>query len=434
MKPDSSNPSIVPSQYLVPFILITSLFALWGFANDITNPMVAAFQRVMMISNFEASLVQLAFYGGYFTMALPAAIFIKRYSYKTGILIGLALYAIGAFLFFPAAKYEIFGFFLIAYYILTFGLAFLETTSNPYVLAMGSDETATRRLNLAQAFNPIGSLTGMIVAQVFILQSLQSGGVVFDALNSAERVAVRTHDLEVIRNPYLLLGIFVSFMFVVISLYKMPVNKPNDGRLHIADSLKRLFRISRFYEGVIAQAFYVGAQIMCWTFIFQYAYNLGIDNATAVYYNMVAMGVFLLGRFVFTALLKYIHPGRLLMILALLAACFTLGAIFIHGMYGLYSLVAVSFCMSLMFPTIYGISLQGLGEDAKFGSAFLVMAIVGGALMPPVQAKILDIGGPAFNDVSILGVPEVNFSFVLPLICFVVVGIFGYRTMRVHLN
>ena len=272
----------------------------------------------------------------------------------------------------------------------------------------------------------------MIVAQVFILQSLQSGGLVFDALNSAERVAIRTHDLEVIRNPYLLLGFFVVLMFVAISLYKMPVNKSNDKKIHVKSSISRLFRVPRFYEGVIAQAFYVGAQIMCWTFIFQYAYNLGIDNATAVYYNMVAMGVFLLGRFIFTFLLKYINSGKLLMMLAIAAGVFTLGAIFIHGMYGLYSLVAVSFCMSLMFPTIYGIALRGLGEDAKFGSAFLVMAIVGGALMPPIQARILDIEGPAFNDVLLLGVPEVNFSFVLPFICFMVVALFGYRTMKIH--
>ncbi len=432
MENKNQQKSVVPSHFIIPFALITVLFALWGFANDITNPMVSAFQRVMMISNFEASLVQLAFYGGYFTMALPAAIFIKRFSYKTGILIGLGLYAAGAFLFYPAARFEIFGFFLIAYYILTFGLAFLETTSNPYILSMGPEETATRRLNLAQAFNPIGSLTGMIAAQVLILQSLQSGGVVFDALNSAERVAIRTHDLEVIRNPYLFLGFFVLLMFIVISLYKMPVNELNDKKLHIKASISRLSRVPRFYEGVIAQAFYVGAQIMCWTFIFQYAYNLGIDNVTAVYYNMVAMGVFLSGRFIFTFLLKYINSGKLLMILAVAAGVFTLGAIFIHGTYGLYSLVMVSFCMSLMFPTIYGISLRGLGEDAKFGSAFLVMAIVGGALMPPLQARILDIGGSAFNDVLLLGVPEVNFSFVLPFICFVVVALFGYRTMKIY--
>jgi MFS transporter, FHS family, L-fucose permease len=432
MENKKQQKSVVPSHFIIPFALITVLFALWGFANDITNPMVSAFQRVMMISNFEASLVQLAFYGGYFTMALPAAIFIKRFSYKTGILIGLGLYAAGAFLFYPAARFEIFGFFLIAYYILTFGLAFLETTSNPYILSMGPEETATRRLNLAQAFNPIGSLTGMIAAQVLILQSLQSGGVVFDTLNSAERVAIRTHDLEVIRNPYLFLGFFVLLMFIVISLYKMPVNELNDKKLHIKASISRLSRVPRFYEGVIAQAFYVGAQIMCWTFIFQYAYNLGIDNVTAVYYNMVAMGVFLSGRFIFTFLLKYINSGKLLMILAVAAGVFTLGAIFIHGTYGLYSLVMVSFCMSLMFPTIYGISLRGLGEDAKFGSAFLVMAIVGGALMPPLQARILDIGGSAFNDVLLLGVPEVNFSFVLPFICFVVVALFGYRTMKIY--
>jgi FHS family L-fucose permease-like MFS transporter len=425
---------IVPKQYIIPFILITSLFALWGFANDITNPMVAAFKKVMEISNFKASLVQFAFYGGYFTMALPAAIFIKKYSYKSGILIGLILYAIGAFLFFPAAKLQVFGFFLVAYYILTFGLAFLETTSNPFILSMGPDDTATRRLNLAQSFNPVGSLSGMIVAQMFILQFLKSDDANFSQLPDPQKAVIRTHDLEVIRDPYIILGFVVLAMFIVIALYKMPKEQNNNNKLRIMDSFKRLFHIPRYYTGVVAQAFYVGAQIMCWTFIFHYAENIGISNATAVYYNMVAMGVFLLGRFIFTYLLKYINSGRLLMILAFAGMVFTLGAIFIQNIWGLYSLVMISFCMSLMFPTIYGIALRGLGDDAKFGSAGLVMAIVGGALLPPLQGKLIDSGGIGLNDVSILGVPEVNFSFILPFFCFIVISVYGYLSYRYYLK
>ncbi len=427
-----NNLSVVPRQYVLPFILITSLFALWGFANDMTNPMVAAFQKVLEISNYKAAWVQMAFYGGYFTMALPAAIFIRKYSYKSGILVGLLLYGIGALLFYPAAKMELFGFFLIAYYILTFGLAFLETTSNPYILFMGPEETATRRLNLAQAFNPMGSLTGMIVAQVFILQALQSNDAAFSQLSEVEKAAIRTNDLGVIMYPYVILGAVVFLMFMVIAFSRMPKRENKGDSLRIGASIKKLFNIPRYYEGVLTQAFYVGAQIMCWTFIFQYADNLGIDNATTVYFNMVAMGFFLIGRFLFTYILKYVNSGKLLMILAFAAMVFTSGAVFIHGMMGLYSLVMISFCMSLMFPTIYGIALHGLGDDAKFGSAGLVMAIVGGALMPPLQGKILDIGGQGFNDVLILGVPEVNISFLLPLLCFVVIAIYGYRTFKVH--
>lgn len=431
---NTENNKIVPKQYLLPFIFITILFALWGFANDITNPMVAAFKKVMEISNYRAALIQLAFYGGYFTMALPAAIFIKKFSYKKGVLLGLILYATGTFLFYPAARYEVYLFFLIAYYILTFGLAFLETTANPYILSMGSEETATRRLNLAQSFNPIGSLSGMIVAQMFILAALKSDDLAYRTLPEAQKAAVKTHDLLVIRDPYIVLGGFVLLIFILIAFSKMPKSGDRDHTLQVWTVVKRIFKLSRYREGVIAQAFYVGAQIMCWTFIFQYAENLGIDNETAVYYNMVAMGCFLMGRFIFTGLLKYFNSGKLLMLLAMGGLTLSLITIFVHGMIGLYSLVGVSFCMSLMFPTIYGIALRGLGDDAKFGSAFLVMAIVGGALMPPLQGKILDIGGDAFADVRILGVPEVNFSFILPVICFIVVSIYGYRTFKYHLS
>ena len=420
---------VVSKKVLVPFILITSLFALWGFANDITNPMVSAFKKIMELDNFQASLVQLAFYGGYGTMALPAAIYIKRYSYKKGILMGLALYAVGALLFYPAAIYEHYFFFLAALYILTFGLAFLETTANPYILAMGDERTSTQRLNLAQAFNPIGALSGLFVAQAFILGALQSDNVDFTALGEEAKASIRTSDLLVIRDPYVALGLFILMMLAIIAFVKMPENNESNNSTVWA-SIKRLFKKERFVGGVIAQTFYVGAQIMCWTYIYQYAETLGINNQTAVNYAMTALGVFLAGRWICTFLLKYINSGKLLMLLSLGAIGFTLGAIFIQGMGGLYSLVAISFCMSLMFPTIYGIALKGLGEDAKYASAFLVMAIVGGAIMPSLQGLILDIGGSGYDDVMILGVPEVNFSFVLPLICYVVVAIYGYRFIR----
>ncbi len=424
-----TNIPVVSKELLFPFILITSLFALWGFANDITNPMVSAFKKILELDNLQASLVQLAFYGGYGTMALPAAIYIKKYSYKKGVLMGLALYTIGALLFYPAAVYQQYYFFLAALYILTFGLAFLETTANPYILAMGDEKTATQRLNLAQAFNPIGALSGLFVAQTFVLGALQSDNVDFSILSVEAKGLIKTSDLLVIRDPYVALGVFVFIMLSIIAFMKMPENKENNDST-TWESIKRLFKKERFVGGVIAQTFYVGAQIMCWTYIYQYAETLGIDNQTTVYYAMLALGVFLAGRWICTFLLKYINSGKLLMILSIGAICCTLGTIFIHGMGGLYSLVAISFCMSLMFPTIYGIALKGLGEDAKFGSAFLVMAIVGGAIMPSLQGLILDIGGLGYEDVMILGVPEVNFSFILPLLCYVVVALFGFRAIK----
>ncbi len=426
---EHQKPKVVSKDILLPFIMVTSLFALWGFANDITNPMVAAFRTIMEISNAKAALIQLAFYGGYGTMAIPAALFINRYSYKKGILVGLGLYAFGALLFWPAASFEIFGFFLLSLYILTFGLAFLETTANPYILMMGHEATATRRLNLAQSFNPLGSLLGMAVASQVILTALDSekrdaaGELVFPMLAEAQKAVIRTHDLMVIRDPYVILGIIVIFMFVLILFTNMPERDNPNKHASPKAMMKRLFANKVFRGGVVAQMFYVAAQIMCWTFIIQYAERLGISKADAQLYNIGAMIMFVSSRFISTFLMKYLNPSLMLAIYAVGGILTSAGAILIDGMGGLYSLMAISFFMSLMFPTIYGIALKDVGEDATLGSAFLVMAIVGGALMPPLQGAIIDLG-------SVAGLAAVNFSFILPLICFVFIAIYGYRTIN----
>jgi len=428
---NSKKTPVVSKEVLVPFILITSLFALWGFANDITNPMVAAFGTVMEISTAKAALVQFAFYGGYATMAIPAALFVQKYNYKKGIILGLILYAIGALLFFPAAQYEVFGFFLVSLYILTFGLAFLETTANPYILSMGDEETATRRLNLAQSFNPIGSLLGMFVASKFILSALDSdkrtatGELIFTTLDEAQKAVIRTHDLLIIRNPYIILGFVVIAMLLVIIFSKMPTTVKTDNEFKAINSIKRLIKNVKYREGVIAQMFYVAAQIMCWTFIIQYADNLGIVKSTAQNYNIVAMGIFLSSRFISTMLMKYINSRKMLTFFAIGAMITISGVILIEGIIGLYLLVATSAFMSLMFPTIYGIALNKLGDDSTLGAAGLVMAIVGGALMPPLQGAIIDLG-------TVGWLPAVNFSFILPFISFCVIAFYGYRTLKVH--
>ena len=420
---------LVEKQYLLPFILITTLFALWGFANDITNPMVAGFQTIMELSAAKASLIQFAFYGGYATMAIPAALFARRYSYKSGILLGLALYAIGAFLFIPAAARQSFTFFCLSLYILTFGLAFLETTANPFVLSLGTKETSTRRLNLAQAFNPLGSLAGMFIASMVVLPSLLSdthrdaaGQLFFSELPEAQKAVERVHDLAVIRDAYVALGIVVLLVLVVIGITKMPKTSTTTARkAKTKDTLARLWKNVAYREGVAAQVFYVAAQIMVWTFIIQYADNLGINKATAQTYNIIAMAMFLCFRFVATFLMKYVNSRKLLAIFGLLAALCTVGTICFVGMAGLICLVAISAFMSLMFPTIYGIALEGVKpEDSTLGAAFLVMAIVGGALLPPLQGSIIDLG-------VVAGHPAVNVSFVLPLICFIVVTAYGWR-------
>lgn len=423
--------AFVEKKYLLSFILITSLFALWGFANDITRPMVAAFQTLMELPVAKASLITFAFYGGYATMAVPAALFIRKYSYKSAILLGLGLYAVGAFLFIPAANYQEFSFFCISLYILTFGLAFLETTANPMIMSLGSKETATRRLNFAQAFNPLGSLSGMFISAFFVLPSLISDkrdatdNIIFHSLNEAEKAQIRIHDLAVIRDPYVAIGLLVLVVFVIIALTKMPNITKDNKKVSIRESIGRLWKNHIYREGVVTQMFYVAAQIMVWTFIIQYADNLKIDKATAEKYNIVATIMFLCGRFISTFLMQYINSRKLLMIFAMCASVATLGAILIEGMFGLYCLISISLFMSLMFPTIYGIALENVDtEDTAFGASFLVMAIVGGALVPPLQGMVIDLK-------EIFGYPAVNISYSLPLICFIIIALYGYRCYRV---
>ena len=385
--------------YLGPFILITACFALWGFANDITNPMVKAFSKIFRMSVTDGTLVQVAFYGGYFAMAFPAAMFIRKYTYKAGVLLGLGLYALGALSFFPAKLTGDYHPFLLAYFIMTCGLSFLETSCNPYILSMGTEETATRRLNLAQAFNPIGSLMGMYVAMNFIQNKLHPMDTAERAqLSQAEFEAVRDSDLSVLIAPYLVIGVVIFIMLLVIRATRMPRNADQSTSIDFIPTLKRIFTLKRYRE----QAAEVLSQK----------------------YNIVAMIIFCVSRFICTFILRYVKPGKLLMVLAVVALILTGGVIFcVESIWGMYCLVGVSACMSLMFPTIYGIALKGMGDDAKFGAAGLIMAILGGSVLPPLQASIIDCK-------TLFGMPAVNVSFILPFICFVVIVIYGYNMRR----
>lgn len=454
----SGKPKILSKEYILPFMLVAALFPLWGFANDITNPLVKAFKDIFLITNAQSSMVQFAFYLGYGIMAIPAAIFIRRFSYKSGILLGLALYAIGALLFLPASMTAQFNFFLLALCVLTCGLALLETTANPYVLSMGSPETSTQRLNLAQAFNPIGSLGGMFVASNYILSELKVeefraaeraahpeyaemlpsvvDGKLTEALSNFAQTETVTHqamqaaDLVTVRGPYIAIAVVVAVLFCVFLFSKLPDTISHDEPLTkkvLKNTFIRLISNARYREGVIAQAFYVGAQIMSWTFVIHYGMtSVGLTAAEAQQYNMIAMGIFLASRFICTFMLGFIRPGQLLLLLASGGMLLTIGTIFIGGMTGLYCLIGTSACMSLMFPTIYGIALKDTGDDASLASAGLVMAIVGGALMPPMQGSMID-GGSLIADI-----PAVQTSFVLPFICFIVIAIYGYRAHKIH--
>lgn len=420
---------VVPKYLLIPFILVTILFPFWGFGENVTNPLVHAFSRILMMSHFEGSLIQFAFYGGYFAMALPAALFIKKFSYKAGILLGLMLYAFGSLLFIPASLTMAFWPFLVAYFILTCGLSFLETSANPYVLSLGPEETATRRLNLSQSFGPVGSLIGMFASQKLILENLSTATseermlMNHDTLNT-----ITASDLKLVRFPYVVLAGVLVILFIVIAIAKLPRHRDQDHNLRFLDTVKRLFKKKRYYEGIIAQFFYVGAQIMVWTFIIHYAtMELGLTEASAQGYNIIAMVIFVSSRFICTFFLKYFSPSRLLMLLAIGGMIFTLGTIFLPGMAGLYSLIGISACMSLMFPTIYGISLSGMGEDAKIGAAGLIMAILGGSVMPPLMGSIVDLK-------TVLSFSAVRVAFFLPFVCFIIIAIFGFRAYRIYNN
>ncbi|MCO8120977.1 MFS transporter [Stieleria sp. TO1_6] len=484
---------VVPQPFRLPFFLTTCCFALWGFANDFTNPLVKVFEQVFIITTSQASWLQFAFYTGYFCMAIPAVLFIRRFSYKSAIVLGLALYAIGALIAVPASLTATFGLFLLASYVITYGLAFLETACNPYILAMGPQETATQRLNLAQSFNPIGSLVGMAVASFILAPSLEvtkireqvrlgnqeyvqylmtdsselpqgseivgtgneqvvklrdgsivtfyEGGLpdfentpgaldaalpnVLKAMRSGDPEtfhAIQQTDLGNVRGPYVTIAIVVGVFLLIYLVSKMP-NLHDEGKKDapFGEIVGRLIRKPRFREGILAQLVYVGAQIMCWTFIIHYGMTeVGLSLGQAQSYNIVAMGIFLCSRFICTYLLRFISAGKMLCCFAIGGFFCTVGAIYLQGMAGLWSLVMISACMSLMFPTIYGIALRGLKiEEAKLGSAFLIMSIVGGAVLTKLQGVMIT----AY---------DVRTSFWLPAACFLLLALFGFRTFTVH--
>lgn len=455
-KNSGEQPALVPTEYLYPFVLVTTLFALWGFANNYTDPLVRAFKEIFLISNVESSWVQSAFYGGYATMAIPAALVIRKYSFKTGIIIGLILYAIGALLTIPASMMMTFWMFLVSFYVLTFGLAFLETAANPYILSMGPEETATRRLNLAQAFNPVGTLAGGMVAAQLILPSLQIAEFRADEMAShpeyAEMLpgevdgqittaleafrdtepenheALQLHDLEVLRFPYVVIALVVIGVLIAFLISKMPDSGQAAEKVHLSEVLSRLTTF-RFLGGVLAQGLYVGAQIMTWTFTIHYGMTLlKLSAAEAQQYNVIATIVFLVSRFVWTYVLRYVNAGTLLASLAAAGIAMCLGAVFIQGLTGMYCLIGVSACFGVMFPTIYGIALDGLSvEDAKLGSAGLIFAIVGGALMPPLQGRIIDGEGMQLAGQAL---ESVRVSYLLPAACLVFVVIYGLIMSR----
>ncbi|PRD46287.1 L-fucose:H+ symporter permease [Sphingobacterium haloxyli] len=406
-------------KYTLTIVLITSLFFLWGLANNMTDTLLAAFKRIMSMTDAQTSLIQTAFYGAYFVLAIPAALYIRRFSYKSGILLGLGLFIIGALLFYPASKTMMYGHFLAALFILAGGLSILETSANPFILSLGSEETATQRLNMAQSFNPIGSIAGVIISKFVILSELNSASQQErEIMDGLELQQVQAAELSAVMQAYVGLAFLLVIFWLAIRTVKMPLDVDSD-RGNLGQAFSRLFKNRNYIFGVVAQFFYVGAQIGVWSFTIRYVMGeLDLDEEHAANYYIASLVAFTISRFIATSLMRYVKPAKLLLILSLMAVVLSLFVSFGSGFIGVYALVAISGCMSLMFPTIYGLACEGLGTDRKIGGSGLIMAILGGAVLTYFQGALSD----HFN--------SVNISYMVPLVCFVVVAIYG----AVHLN
>lgn len=407
-------------RYRLPFLLVSLLFLVWGMANNMNDTLLAAFKRIMSMSDVQTSLVQFSFYGAYFCFALPAALFIRRYSYKSGILLGLAMYAAGTMLFYPAGQAASYAFYLFAIYIMAAGCAVLETTANPYILSMGPQESATRRLNIAQTFNPVGAICGILISRHFILGELNAAdaaersGMDADALR-----AVQMHELDAVSGTYMLIGFGLLVLLVVIALVRMPGDRDRSASSGVAECFRRLWGIRRYRYGVVAQFFYVGVQTCVWSFNIRLAmHELGLAEKSASTVFLLSILGFTFFRFVFTWLMKYIAPVRLLAAASASALALTLVVMGASGMAAIVALVLISAAMSLMFPTIYGIALDGIApEDAKIAASGLIMAILGGALLTPLQAWVSDAAG-------------ISVSFAVSALCFAVILLYSLGILK----
>lgn len=419
MTPTRIKEKLIAPGNLIPFILITSLFLLWGLANNMTDTLLAAFKRIMSMTDARTSLIQISCYGlGYFIFAFPAALYIKRFSYKSGVLLGLGFYILGCLLFFPAKLTGNYFHFLGALWILFGGLSILETAANPYIIAMGDEKTGTRRLNLAQSFNPLGSILGVVISQIFILSELNTA-------SASERAAMSASDLQSIQHvelnavtlTYVTIGFLLMILWFLIMIVKMPRASDAGTSINLKPTLKRLMKNKNYVLGVVAQFFYVGAQIGVWSFTIRYAMNaLNLENSIlpvgktpeqiAATYYIASLILFASSRFVFTFLMKFFKPSSLLSFAAVMAILCSLVVMFGSGMVGVIALVGISGFMSLMFPTIFGQAVIGLGDDTKIGGSGLIMAILGGAVVTFLQGKVSDMTG------------SINFSYIVPLICF----------------
>ncbi|MGA8205989.1 MAG: L-fucose:H+ symporter permease, partial [Woeseiaceae bacterium] len=392
---------------------------LWAIANNFNDVLIKQFQKALDLTRMQSGLVQTAFYFGYFTMALPAGRVMERFGYKNGILFGLVLYALGAVLFFPAAQAREFSFFLLALYVIASGLAFLETAANPYITVMGPPSSAAQRLNLAQSFNGFGAFVAPFIGGALIFSGIEYSASDMAAMDPAALDAYRATEAAAVQLPYLGLAAVVAILALVVRFVPFPALRasgPGGGRLGAVLAHRHL------RWAVVAQFFYVGAQVGVWSYFINFAQEMtAVGEKSAARYLGISLMGFMIGRFTGTALMRFVAPNRLLAAYATVNAVLCVIAIAASGWTAVVALGLTSFFMSVMFPTIFALGIDGLREQAKLGSSLIIMTIVGGALVPPMMGTIADRAG------------TLQPALAVPLVCFAVVcvfGVYGYRTRR----
>lgn len=401
-----------------PVFLIISLFFLWGMANNLNDVLIAQFKKAFTLSDLQSGLVQSAFYMGYFLLALPAGAFMQRHGYKSAVVLGLALYGVGALMFWPAAELREYNLFLGALFVIASGLAFLETSANPLITVLGNPVHAAQRLNLAAAFNPLGSITGVLIGREFILSGVEHTPASLAALSPA--ALARFYDAEAlaVQWPYLVIGLFVLgwALLTAITTFPAAANRPpaEEAATPFRPAVRALARRQRFVLGVVAQFFYVGAQVGIWSYLIRYGQlNVpGMGEKAAAAWLTWSLVLFMAGRFVGTALMSRLEPSRLMMMFGIVNIALCLVAAFVGGLAGLVALAATSIFMSIMFPTIFAMSLSGLGPLTKTGASFVVMSIIGGAVLTALMGATSDLA-------------SINMAILIPALCFAYITAFA---------
>ncbi|WP_201985992.1 L-fucose:H+ symporter permease [Hymenobacter rubidus] len=406
--------------YLLPFSLVVGVFFLWGMAHSLDSILIPHLQKACQLNNRQSTLVDTAVFLAYFLMAIPAGILLKRLGYKVTIILGLLAFAGGAFLFVPAADARSYGLFLTALFIIGCGLTTLETAANPYAAVLGPPESATSRLNLAASFNGLAVFVAPIIGANLILSGKEYTKAQLAAMSEAVRTTYLNHEAAAVKLPYIVLGCVLVAVAVLFFFSKLPEVRAAEAEPSEGGGFFAVLRHRHLTWAVVAQFFYVGAQVCVTSFFIRMAkQGAGVDEKTAGYYLAVYGLLFMVGRFIGTALLKYIASQRLLSIYAVVAMALCAVAVFGDGAYVIYALGGLGFFMSIMFPTIFALGIAGLGDDTKPGSSWLVMSIVGGAIMPPLMGTLIDLRGD-----------NIQIGYLVPMVCYLVIllfGMYGYR-------